>query len=192
MNLLNDTYGNNKENSRKITKINDNFWKRYSTKDVYEWNQYNINYGLDAWNSRNSGTSTDLTGITYANNLFVAVGYSGTILISSDGITWTSRTSGIGNYYLWGITYGNNLFVAVGLSGIILNSNETSKGTLIGTTTSNSSTNYPTDGISGNYWYTYSRAYKSPDVYLNTVSSTNASTYPDNGVGSDGYYYIKQ
>ena len=48
MNLLNDTYGNNKENSRKITKINDNFWKRYSTKDVYEWNQYNINYGLDA------------------------------------------------------------------------------------------------------------------------------------------------
>ena len=34
---------------------------------------------------------------------FVAVGSSGTILTSSDGTSWTSRTSGISNY-LEGVT----------------------------------------------------------------------------------------
>ena len=33
----------------------------------------------------------------FDNELFVFLGYSGTIITSSDGITWTSRTSGTGN-----------------------------------------------------------------------------------------------
>jgi photosystem II stability/assembly factor-like uncharacterized protein len=146
------------------------------------------------WTNRNSGTAIWLSGIAYGNNLFVAVGNSGTILTSSDGITWTIRTSGTSNS-LYDITYGNNKFVAVGDKGSILTSNpntvskDSSTGNLV---TSNSSSTYPTDGISGNYWYTYSRTYKSSDVYLNTVGSINSNTYPDNGVGSDGYYYIKQ
>jgi hypothetical protein len=46
--------------------------------------------------------------------LFVAVGSSGKkIVMSTDGITWTVRSSGR-NWY--GIAYGNNLFVAVGSS----------------------------------------------------------------------------
>ena len=53
---------------------------------------------------------------------FVSVGNSGTILTSSDGISWTKRTSGKGEY-LKGVTYGNGLFVTVGsLLGIILTS----------------------------------------------------------------------
>jgi len=53
---------------------------------------------------------------------FVSVGNSGTILTSSDGISWTKRTSGKWEY-LSGVTYGNGLFVTVGsLSGIILTS----------------------------------------------------------------------
>ena len=54
-------------------------------------------------------------------NLFVAVGSSGIILTSSDGITWTSRTSGVSTI-LNGITYSDelNLFVVVGNSGTIL------------------------------------------------------------------------
>ena len=53
--------------------------------------------------------------------LFVAVGYSGKILTSPDGITWTSRTSGV-SVYLTGVTYSAELglFVAVGESGTIL------------------------------------------------------------------------
>ena len=53
--------------------------------------------------------------------LFVSVGGSGTILTSSDRVTWTSRTSGTSNS-LYGVTYGNGLFVTVGVSGIIITS----------------------------------------------------------------------
>ena len=59
--------------------------------------------------------------MTYGNGLFVAVGGSGTILTSPDGVTWTARTSGTGNG-LRGVAYGNNTFVAVGEYGTILTS----------------------------------------------------------------------
>jgi len=62
-----------------------------------------------------------LKGITYGNNAFVAVGQSGIIYTSSDGITWTSRTSGTSEH-IWGIASGNGIFVAVGYSGTILTS----------------------------------------------------------------------
>jgi hypothetical protein len=45
--------------------------------------------------------------------LAACVGGSGTILTSPDGVTWTRRTSGTGNW-LEGVAYGNGLFVAVG------------------------------------------------------------------------------
>ena len=54
---------------------------------------------------------------------YVAVGGSGTILTSSDGISWTSRTSGISNSF-YGVTYANSTFVAVGDSGTIITSSD--------------------------------------------------------------------
>ena len=68
------------------------------------------------WTSRTSGrtnssgwTYTDyLEGITYGNSIFVTVGRgedgSGTIMTSSDGITWTSRTSGT-TKNLWSVNH---------------------------------------------------------------------------------------
>ena len=53
--------------------------------------------------------------------LFVTVGHSGTILTSSDGTSWTERTSGT-SMSLRGVTYGNGLFVTVGDRGTILTS----------------------------------------------------------------------
>jgi len=38
------------------------------------------------------------------NELFVVVGNAGTILTSSDGVTWTSRTSGTSGS-LYNVTY---------------------------------------------------------------------------------------
>jgi len=57
----------------------------------------------------------------FSGNTFVAVGDSGTILTSPDGVTWTTRTSGT-TYYLTAVTYGNGTFVAVGENGTILQS----------------------------------------------------------------------
>ncbi len=52
---------------------------------------------------------------------FVSVGNSGTILNSTDGISWTKRTPGKWGF-LKGVTYGNGLFVTDGNSGTIITS----------------------------------------------------------------------
>jgi hypothetical protein len=72
--------------------------------------------------SDDSKTSTDNTTTT-SSGLFVAVGDNGKILTSSDGTTWTSRTSGT-TEYLRGGAYGNSTFVVVGASGTIITSSD--------------------------------------------------------------------
>src|SRR5258706_4815173 len=71
---------------------------------------------LDTWIRRNSGMNQSFYGITYGNGTFVAVGPSGTNLISADGVTWTGGSSSP-FVYLNSITYGKGLFVAVGSHG---------------------------------------------------------------------------
>ena len=71
-----------------------------------------------------SGTTAELNNVTFGNSQFVAVGASGTILTSPDGVTWIGRKSGT-SFNLYGATYGtvgNGLFVVVGDGGIVLNS----------------------------------------------------------------------
>jgi hypothetical protein len=62
-----------------------------------------------------------LYGVVYGNGLFVAVGWDGAILTSTNGVTWTQRTSPTRDS-LYGVTYGNSVFVAVGYRGTILTS----------------------------------------------------------------------
>jgi hypothetical protein len=77
---------------------------------------------LEFWQRRNPFPHPyPLYGVNYGGGTFVAVGRSGTILTSPDGVTWMSRTSGTPRN-LWGITYGNNTFVAVGDGDTILTS----------------------------------------------------------------------
>ena len=69
--------------------------------------------------------------VSYGNSTFVAVGYNalygasekGSILTSSNGTTWTSRTSGTSNT-LYGVSYANSTFLAVGGTGTILTSSD--------------------------------------------------------------------
>ncbi len=68
------------------------------------------------WTGRAAAPNTSSwRAVTYGNNLFVAVGATGTgnrVMTSPDGITWTARTSTADN--LWSsVTYGNGVFVAV-------------------------------------------------------------------------------
>jgi hypothetical protein len=53
----------------------------------------------------------------------VAVGEAGTILTSSNGTSWISRTSG-GSWYKNDVNYGNSKFVTVGEQGTILTSSD--------------------------------------------------------------------
>lgn len=58
-------------------------------------------------------------GVAYGNGVYVAVGSQGTgnrVMSSTDGVTWTSRTSAADNS--WNdVCFGNNLFVAVAGTG---------------------------------------------------------------------------
>jgi len=65
----------------------------------------------------------DITSSTSSTGLFVTVGDNGIILTSSDGISWTKRTSVTTNN-LYGVTYGNSTFVTVGDNGTILTSSD--------------------------------------------------------------------
>lgn len=69
---------------------------------------------------------------------FVAVGDNGYLYESSDGITWTSRTSGFGSNDIDCVAFGNGLWVAVGQNGTIATSTDRVTWT---TRTSNMSTN---------------------------------------------------
>ena len=58
-----------------------------------------------------------------SSSLYVAVGANGTILTSSDGTSWTERTSGTSND-LFEVTYENSTFVTIGNGGTILTSTD--------------------------------------------------------------------
>lgn len=54
--------------------------------------------GSNVWTSRASPTSWLLRGVAFGGGRFVAVGYNRTILTSTDGISWTTRTAPDANY----------------------------------------------------------------------------------------------
>src|SRR6266496_4346681 len=72
------------------------------------------------WSLRECGSRAYLGGVAWSGSLYVAVGWSYTdvgsdVLTSTDGITWTRRTTGKDSpYHLHRIAWGNGLFVAVG------------------------------------------------------------------------------
>ncbi|RII30001.1 MAG: hypothetical protein CXR30_09400 [Geobacter sp.] len=94
---------------------------------------------LAVWQWKNPlPQGNQINGLAYGNNLFVAVGDTGTILTSADGASWTTvpitnikTAAGVqvvptdtktGAYWLnlKEVTYGNGLFVAVGDAGATL------------------------------------------------------------------------
>ena len=52
---------------------------------------------LDIWSQRVSGTTANLTSVTYTQGMFVIVGDGGTILVSANGFLWSSCSSGTVN-----------------------------------------------------------------------------------------------
>jgi hypothetical protein len=76
------------------------------------------------WTHRQANTLS-MQEIAYdGSGLYVAVGYSGTLYTSTNGTTWTSRTSGFGANDIYGVGYGNGLWVIVGTSGLLSTSTD--------------------------------------------------------------------
>ena len=78
-----------------------------------------------------------MNGVTYGNDIFVAVGDDGKTYNSTDnGTNWNYVYSGVSKDFK-GVAYGNNLFVEVGKSGkIYTSSNGASWANTNATTTS--------------------------------------------------------
>lgn len=76
---------------------------------------------LDTWTWRNPvPQGSTLYGVAFGAGQYVAVGRSGTVMTSPDGITWTVTTHGTAD--LLKVRFLNNQFVAVGASGTVLTS----------------------------------------------------------------------
>ncbi len=71
--------------------------------------------GLQNWQWRNPlPHGNTLEAVSYADGRFLAVGYNGAMMTSTNGVHWTARQSGTRNPF-WGATYGNGIFVAVSI-----------------------------------------------------------------------------
>jgi len=92
---------------------------------------------IGGWTTRTTPNSNAYYEVTFGNNLFVAVGTgaSSTVMTSSDGITWTARTS---SFSCSSVTYGGGLFVLVTTGGGVATSPDGITWTSRTTPTSNS------------------------------------------------------
>jgi hypothetical protein len=69
------------------------------------------------------GTSV-INAITYGNGVYVAAGAVASMATSTDGTTWTTRTSGFGSSAINALTYGNGVYVAGGAGGTLRTSTD--------------------------------------------------------------------
>jgi alpha-tubulin suppressor-like RCC1 family protein len=81
--------------------------------------EYNVNEKVATstdgatWTPRTASLNYDFYSVAYGSSSFVAVGYNGAIMRSTDnGTTWATKTSSIDNSWV-SVTYGNGKFVAV-------------------------------------------------------------------------------
>ena len=90
---------------------------------------------LDLYNSASFITY----GIAYLNSTWWIYGSGGKLARSTDGITWTTVTSGFGTTAIRGITWSGSLYVVVGSAGVLTTSSDgttfTARTSGFGTTT---------------------------------------------------------
>lgn len=72
------------------------------------------------WVQRTSGTTADLTDVTWTGSVFIAVGSANEAITSPDGITWTSLKKSSGTTSnLYGVVYAGNSYIFVGDTGTV-------------------------------------------------------------------------
>jgi len=89
----------------------------YSSPDFNSWTPV-------AWTPQKNPLAglPDLNAVTYGIPGYLAAGVGGTLLLSTDAITWTAQNSATVNNLYAVASNGGNLLLAVGASGTIINS----------------------------------------------------------------------
>ncbi len=75
------------------------------------------------WSTESMPYTNYLSGVTYGQNIFVAVGDISSIFTSPDGISWTQHSASFEDNGFINVSYGIDQFVIVGYNGVILTSN---------------------------------------------------------------------
>jgi len=86
--------------------------------DGVNWDFAPIDYSLNGNSQYESGFTATLKAIVFGSGIFVAVGESGTIVYSQDGVDWNAATHDLPQV-LHAIAYGPDGYVAVGDKGTI-------------------------------------------------------------------------
>ena len=143
-NINNVAYGNSKfiavgDNGTTLYSLDGITWTDWTSNCGANDNEslWDVAYGSSTWvvvgdngsiytsdesscTKRTSGTTVEFNELIYGDSTFVAAGNNGTVLTSSNGITWTSRTSGTTNNLYGGAYYnygGYRSILLVGSSG---------------------------------------------------------------------------
>jgi len=77
-----------------------------------------------SWTPRNTGTANNLYAIAANSARIVAVGAKGTIVTSSDGITWAAAAESATANDLYAVTAFGSLWIAVGANGTMVTSSD--------------------------------------------------------------------
>ena len=108
--------------------------------------------------------------------------------------SFTSISEKFEKYVIFNISGYFTCTATMIIYGNEIDSDKSTIGNMIGTNSSLNRQEYPDNGISGNYWYIYSKSsieYIQGSTYYGEVYDINPSKYPSNGRYSDGYWYVK-
>lgn len=91
----------------------------YSSPDFNSWTPV-------AWTAQTNpvGDLPDLNAVAYGAAGFVATGARGTMLLSTDAITWTAQNSGTANNLYALASNGGSVYLAAGANGTIINTTD--------------------------------------------------------------------
>ena len=103
-------------------------WPLYYLNDLFIGHigvgySFSISPNCSLWTKGNGVVETQINSIVFGNGKYVAVGFLGTILSSTDGITWVTQTT-VPVVNINGVVFVKNKFVAVGNYGLIATSTD--------------------------------------------------------------------
>lgn len=152
-----------------------------------------VQYGVYNKISTTIGTG-NLDAVVYGNSTYIIGGENGALATSTDGISWTTRSSSLGVTQIYGLSYGGGVFVCAARGGLLSTSTDG-----ITWTTRNS-----TGGVSDFNFSRYVNGFhyaggssgmlrRSTDGITWTTASQHAMTVYDVSygvVGGTGYYVL--